>query len=116
MAHTMLLVGRNGDTLELPAQHYNSRLFSADHPTRAPIVVQEARFVSDALPRPVRWLIDGMNIDSDEAGVWELSLWELENGETRYHLEYRMTEQHGKSLRHPLVISWDHRKDEMVGN
>ncbi len=106
----------DGRKFTFPVTEVSGKEFFADQPARAEaLVVTEVRLFSDSLDSPVRFVLDSLSFVEEEAGVWTVSVTKDKLGiKNKYHLEYYATSQFGEEIRHPTVLSWDHKKDHMV--
>ena len=102
-----------GINLELPVTHWRSRdpQFDADQPpATAEMNVESVELVSDHLPRPIRFYLESFSIMEGNAGNWSVS---YDDDESRYQLEFVLTQLAGERARPPLVFQFDHERQEM---
>jgi hypothetical protein len=85
--------------------------FSAEMPALSGDVV-EVRLFSDALERPLRFILESFLLDN-EVGSWAIRVSESALGLDRFDLEYYATHMYGERIRHPSVFQWNSVAERM---
>lgn len=137
MKNVLQVITADGTTIELPLRHQSfgdsypelrsddesappvvgEEEYFADHPSHSrDLEVTEVRFYSEALEKPVRFIVESFTLSDGEEGHWAMTITRRDYGPPDYELEYYMTKQNCKVLREPLCFQWDNEKEEIVVN
>jgi hypothetical protein len=103
-------------TIELPVRATDKgRRFLADQ-TALPeeLDIADICLIRQVGP-PIHFALETFVLLEGEVGSWEITIGDGDDGLPQFDLEYQMLEQFGETVWPPLIMQWDHEKQDLLG-